>query len=946
MWKIKPEYRQRDQVEYYEQKESTRIHQPHVYGLAKYFCERLGTKYIIDIGCGNGAKLQEFPPEVQKIGIDFGTNLELFEKNNPGARIIEINFEEEIPKFDDELIANSVVICADVLEHLHSPDNLLKYLAKLSYQAQFVLISTPDRVRLRGIGDLGPPKNPWHLREWSSDELHDLFDEYKFKPGFWGYTINNNELLNKTTSLYIGGRLNGFQSEHASDLSAVAIISVFNEIDIITQTIRHYLNHGLHVHILDNWSDNGTFEKVERLARTFDSLTFERFPPQGSANTHVWKDMLDRKAAYSVESGFDWGLHVDVDELFFSPWPEVSLLDGIKIIDAMGFNAFELTRFEFRPIKAGFSQKKNPKKFFNHFEFSKSRGRQVKAWKIIADTSYDLSSKGGHLVQFPGQKIYPLKFENHHFPYRSLMQMKKKLYSERLPRIEEGLTQRGWHNHFVDFAATHGLKLWKPDQLMPESARTREEYLVERLSGVGITTQKRDWDKIKKQYSYYLSGKIETFEDMPFQLMQENEALRAQIELLNHQLSEIKNTRSWRLITALMPIRSMLLNLEQNIFLSKKKEKREHIDPSTGAKIIQWTDSSAKDQHLYFTSPSVTDDNKWLVFISDRDGFPNLYKLDKKTGQIHQLTDNQEGLLKSYPYPSGTSRGLSKSSPCLDSQRKLLYYNQSGQIFSIQLDSGIKKHLFDLPQGWVSAYTHVSHSGERLCVPITEPQHFTSPARNQGEQMRNLGEIEKKTSVFSRILIINTLTGDLVKEIRIPFWVTHVQFCPEDDNKIIFNHEGLRENIFQRIWALEIDSGAYRPLFKQNQSIWCTHEIWMTSGQKILYHGGERENPKEKFIACRNWDGALIFKQPVPDLQIVHAVPSKNDSQVIVDQRDGWISIINLQENISIRLCELHTDFRNQDTHAHPVQSKQGQSVVFTSNEGGACNIYEVYPPE
>lgn len=945
MWQIKSNYQQRESVDYYDQVESARIHQPHVYAFAKYLCETLNIQYVVDIGCGNGKKLSDFPAGVQKIGIDYGSNLEKFQNNNPGAQVIEIDLESHVPVLDEDVIANSIVICADVLEHLHSPDTLLKYLSILSHTAPFILISTPDRIRLRGIGDLGPPENPWHLREWTSEELHALFQEYAFKPGFWGYTINNNELLNKTTSLYIGGKFNGFEREVSGDLSAVAVISVFNEKDIIGQTITHYLNQGIHVHVIDNWSDNGTFEKVLRLAKQSESLTYERFPAEGSAGAHQWKEMLDRKVAYSLEAGFDWAMHVDADELIFPPWPGVSLLDGIRIIDSLGFNTFELSRFDFRPTRPGFYQKINPKKFFHHFEFFKYSLRFIRGWKILPGNQYDLSSTGGHHIQFSGQKLYPIRFENHHFPYRSLKQMQSKLYADRLPRIKEGVQQRGWHKHYIDFAASHGIKLWKPEHLLTDAQNTREEYLLERLSGIGLPVERRDGKRIDRQYADYLSGKFETFEEVPGLLSKENEDLRGQVDQLTAHIAEIKNTRSWRLLHQLEPLRLRLLQLEKFFRPGKKKVERIELqDPSTGARVIRWTDHPATDQHLYFTSPSVTDDGRFLVFISDRDGHPNLYQLTRKNGRIHQLTDNQDGLLKSYVYPNGTSRGLSKASPCLDSSRKLLYFNQSNRIFSIHLGSGRKKHIHNLPAGWITAFTHVSQSGKLLCVPITEPQHFTAPARHQGEQMRHIGEIEKNNTVNSKILIIDTQNGHLVQAIDVPFWVTHVQFNPTDDTQVIFNHEGLRENIPQRIWALNLSTGKFRPLFEQDHNLWCTHENWLPSGRGIVFHGGDRNDPDAMFIACRDWNGNPIFNYSFTNLEIVHAIATQVDARVLVDQRNGWISLIDTSSNHIIKLCELHTDFRTQDSHAHPVQTPTGNSIVFTSNQNGACNIYEVFP--
>ncbi len=67
-------------------------------------------------------------------------------------------------------------------------------------------------------------------------------------------------------------------------------------------------------------------------------------------------------------------------------------------------------------------------------------------------------------------------------------------------------------------------------------------------------------------------------------------------------------------------------------------EWRDDSDPLTGRRVRQLTDSSAEDYHLYFYNPSVTPDGKYLIFISERTGLSNLFRLDLQTGSIVQLT--------------------------------------------------------------------------------------------------------------------------------------------------------------------------------------------------------------------------------------------------------------------------------------------------------------------
>jgi len=68
-------------------------------------------------------------------------------------------------------------------------------------------------------------------------------------------------------------------------------------------------------------------------------------------------------------------------------------------------------------------------------------------------------------------------------------------------------------------------------------------------------------------------------------------------------------------------------------------EWRDYLDPLTLRRVRQLTDSTAEDYHLYFYNPSVTPDGKYLIFISERTGESNLFRLDLQSGIIVQLTD-------------------------------------------------------------------------------------------------------------------------------------------------------------------------------------------------------------------------------------------------------------------------------------------------------------------
>ena len=62
-----------------------------------------------------------------------------------------------------------LVICADVIEHLVDPDELLGFIERC--QPKVIVLSTPDRNKMRPDTRGGPPSNFCHVREWAWDEF-------------------------------------------------------------------------------------------------------------------------------------------------------------------------------------------------------------------------------------------------------------------------------------------------------------------------------------------------------------------------------------------------------------------------------------------------------------------------------------------------------------------------------------------------------------------------------------------------------------------------------------------------------------------------------------------------------------------------------------------------------------------------------------------------------
>lgn len=125
-------------------------------------------------------------------------------------------------------------------------------------------------------------------------------------------------------------------------------------------------------------------------------------------------------------------------------------------------------------------------------------------------------------------------------------------------------------------------------------------------------------------------------------------------------------------------------------------------------------------QLLYFTCSSLGESGDRVYMISDQGGSPNVIVKDLFTGKEKVLTQNQAGILKSYVYFDGEkNRGLGKASVCLDYVREIIYFIQDDKMCRADREGRITV-LNRVPEERMTAFTHVSADGKRLCVPMTD----------------------------------------------------------------------------------------------------------------------------------------------------------------------------------------------------------------------------------
>ena len=158
----------------------SRIYQYHVYRYAAKIIQEKKLKSLIDVGCGPASKLVRINSEIPDLsitGIDQHDAINYCKKAHSFGEWYIDDFENPDAKLPER--KGDLVICADVIEHVLDPDKVLEYCKYRLNDGGYILLSTPDRVRIHGENNT-KPKNIDHVREWSADE----FSQYLKSRGF------------------------------------------------------------------------------------------------------------------------------------------------------------------------------------------------------------------------------------------------------------------------------------------------------------------------------------------------------------------------------------------------------------------------------------------------------------------------------------------------------------------------------------------------------------------------------------------------------------------------------------------------------------------------------------------------------------------------------------------------------------------------------------------
>ena len=369
-----------------------------------------------------------------------------------------------------------------------------------------------------------------------------------------------------------------------------------------------------------------------------------------------------------------------------------------------------------------------------------------------------------------------------------------------------------------------------------------------------------------------------------------------------------------------------------------------YTDSQTGRRVTQLTNSNAKDYHLYFYNPTVTPDNQYLIFISERTGISNLFRLDLNTGEIVQLTDAAPARADYFPFTYTPIHGVSACLPAIGAHE--VFYFVGNTLFGVNYETLATRPLLQLPPDRRPSMLNADASGTTLVFATWDEARFAEWERRMvASEVRSDDQTFQQTT--STIIRYDTTTEQCDEILRLDhFWINHVLLHPTNRDLILFCHEYSSQP--DRMWLLDASTGEYAPIPGQDADEWYEHEFWSKDGTRVCFHGGVENDKTIGFCGWYNitTNQSEKFYHCTPGRTYAHYNLSPDGKTMLTDGegKPGCISQVHLQNNAQKfePLCR-HDSYKYDDDqrcHPHPSFTPDGTQVIFTSNRTGTSNIY------
>lgn len=395
-------------------------------------------------------------------------------------------------------------------------------------------------------------------------------------------------------------------------------------------------------------------------------------------------------------------------------------------------------------------------------------------------------------------------------------------------------------------------------------------------------------------------------------------------------------------------------------------------DPQTGVELVFLTSKSGTgDSKIYQTHNQWTSDGRWVVFRSDRVKGEAM-AVNEETGDIVQVTE-------------GGFTGML----CVARNSMMLYHmrvmkNEEGsRIGMAVVEVNLEKLFADSEAGTLKN----KNNYERICgvipadmcsegdmaldgseeiayfrldkeyarhMPIAEPIADNFGPRNMGAGPGGIGKINLTTGVAEPVVAVH-------------FKVGHIQGNPWHPGEVVFCWETGGKSP-QRTWIVNSDGTGLRPIYRETEYDWVTHEAVIGEDELAIAILGHRTIAQDErsMDTEKDWGpsgtkeyptGLAVVNMRTREITLEGQIDGDSFWHVAGSQNGHWVAGDDF--NRELWLIDRHTKERILLTgghkttardHVHPTFKPDGTAIeiqsAMLSEDGRSMNICVVRIPQ
>ncbi|MBI4471220.1 MAG: hypothetical protein HY646_01035 [Acidobacteria bacterium] len=365
-------------------------------------------------------------------------------------------------------------------------------------------------------------------------------------------------------------------------------------------------------------------------------------------------------------------------------------------------------------------------------------------------------------------------------------------------------------------------------------------------------------------------------------------------------------------------------------------ERRSYKDSKSGKTVWQLTNLPAgrKASYSYYNVPKVTPDERWALYISDRasaaPGQFNIFKMDLRTGESVQITESSD-------VETTDNVVMSKDG------KQVYFFDTKKNFRVVDFESFKERTIGKLPENAGRPLHNSSLSSDGRTLISSRPL-----------EPEALYTYMSDWALHHALIGINTDNGQMRNVIEGQFPIGINEFCPANDNLILWDVHGGWEQV-HRPWVYNIRDGSNVAIMPTIKGEGSGHQYWGWTGAVIysVLNGGRYPQG----IWAVDWPSLRNERCVAIGGTHAHAASSPNEDVHVQDEVFGKTDALFFSRKGSAQyevLCQIEPwmelvvgeggrrEWRTTPYHPHHRFMPSGTKLAFNGKANNAGNIWYV----